>query len=92
MNSEGITDFGKVDSDLLIKDFMSPFGIRTNYDVLYQSYEKVKDKADFIVIQSGDTYRLNKYMYISDERHKESKIHTFMEVDGFLGRIIKNND
>ena len=92
MNSEGITDFGKVDKDLITKDFMSPFGVKTNYDALYKAYEKVKDKADFIVIQTGDTYRLNKYMNISDERHKESKTNTFKEVDEVLGRIIQNND
>lgn len=92
MNSEGVTDFGKVNKDLLIRDFMSPFGIKTNYDALYKEYEKVKDKADFIVIQTGDTYRLNKYMNISDERHKESKTNTFKEIDEFLGRIIKNSN
>lgn len=92
MNSEGITDYGKVDKSLIIKDFMSPFGIKTNYDALYNAYEMVKDKADFIVIQTGDTYRLNKYMNISDERHKESKTNTFIMVDEFLGRIFQNND
>lgn len=92
MNSEGITDYGKVDSSLLTKDFMSPFGIKTDYDILYKAYENVRDKADFIVIQMGDTYRLNKYMNISDERQKESKINTFKEVDEFLGRILHKND
>ncbi|AEE92057.1 conserved membrane protein of unknown function [Tepidanaerobacter acetatoxydans Re1] len=92
MSSDGITDFGKVDQSLLIKDFMSPFGITTNYDALYQAYKDVEEKADFIVIQTGDTYRLNKYMYISDERHKESKTDIFKDVDEFLGKIIKDID
>ena len=44
MNSDGITDMGKVDSSLLIRDYMSPFGIRTNYDALYEAYKDVKIK------------------------------------------------
>ena len=46
-------------------------GIKTNYDMLYAAYKKAKDNADFIVIQTGDTYRLNKYMSVSDETIKE---------------------
>lgn len=92
MNSDGITDMGKVDSSLLIRDYMSPFGIRTNYDALYEAYKDVKNQADFIVIQTGDTYRLNKYMNISDERYKESKINTFKHIDELLGKVLKDRD
>lgn len=90
MNSEGITDYGKVDSSLLTKNFMSPFGIKTDYDALYNAYEEVKDKADFIVIQTGDTYRLNKYMSIADERNRESKTNIFKELDEFLGKVMQD--
>lgn len=92
MNGEGITNFGKVDSSLLTKDFMSPFGIKTDYDALFKAYEEVKDKADFIVIQTGDTYRLNQYMSISEGRLQQTKADIFKEIDVFLGRIIENNN
>lgn len=92
MNGEGITNLGIVDKSLIIKDFMSPFGIKTDYKALYDAYKKVKDRADFIVIQTGDTHRLNKYMNISDERHKKNKTNIFAEIDELLGKIMKNND
>lgn len=92
MNGEGITNYGKVDGSLLTRDFMSPFGIRTDYDALFKAYEDVKDKADFIVIQTGDTYRLNQYMSISHERLEQVKAEIFEDIDEFLGRIVENAD
>lgn len=92
MNSEGITNYGKVDSSLLTRDFMSPFGLKTNYDELFKAFEEVKDKADFIVIQTGDTYRLNRYMSISDERLGQVKADIFKEIDTLVGKIIENGN
>jgi len=92
MNSEGVTNYGKVNSSLLTRDFMSPFGIKTNYDALYKAYEKVKDKADFIVIQTGDTYRLNQYMSISHDRLEQVKAEMFKDIDKFLGKIIDHSN
>lgn len=90
MNNEGITNYGKVDSSLLTRDFMSPFGLKTDYDALFNAYKEVKNKADFIVIQTGDTYRLNKYMSISDERLGQVKAEMFEEIDGLLGKVLEN--
>ncbi|MGI6424354.1 MAG: phosphoglyceromutase [Tepidanaerobacteraceae bacterium] len=92
MNDKGITNYGIVDKSLLIKDNMRPYGIKTNYDMLYAAYKKAKDNADFIVVQTGDTYRLNKYMSVSDETIKRIKQNIFEEVDQFLGRIIREID
>jgi len=91
MNGEGITNFGKVDGSLLSRDFMSPFGLRTDYEALFKAYEEIKDKADFIVIQTGDTYRLNQYMSISHERLAQIKADIFQDIDGFLGKILETS-
>ncbi|HHX50571.1 MAG TPA: MFS transporter, partial [Clostridia bacterium] len=92
MNDHGVTNYGRVDGSLLEKDPASPFGLKTDYDFLFQAYEEIKEKADFIVIQSGDTYRLNKYHYLSDERQSKTKGTIFQDMDLFLGKLFKTMD
>ncbi len=92
MNDEGITNFGNVSNNLLKKDPMSPYGIKTDYNALFDAYTDVKDKADLIVIQSGDTSRLDSYKYYSDEMYVEAKDNIFKDVDIFLGNLIKTID
>ena len=62
---------------------MSPYGIKTDYNALFDAYTDVKDKADLIVIQSGDTSRLDSYKYYSDEMYVEAKDNIFKDVDIF---------
>lgn len=93
MDNNGITDFGLVNSNLLTKDCMSPFGIKTNYDEMYKAYNEIGKKADFIVLQLGDTYRLNKYSgNLMEERTLVIKSQIFKEADMFLGEIINSLD
>ncbi|MCR4430876.1 MAG: phosphoglyceromutase [Tepidanaerobacteraceae bacterium] len=92
MNGNGITDFGRVDAGLLMKDPMSPFGIRTDYAALYSAFLDAKHRADFIVIQSGDSCRLNKYSGLSDEMYKKAKREIFHRADDFLGKILAEMD
>lgn len=92
MNGDGITDFGRVDAGLLMKDPMSPFGIRTDYTALYRAFMEAKDRADFIVIQSGDSYRLNKYSGLSDDMYSRAKREIFHRADNFLGKILAEMD
>jgi hypothetical protein len=92
MNDHGVTNYGRVDGSLLEKDPAGPFGLKTDYDFLFQAYEEIKEKADFIVIQSGDTYRLNKYHYFSDERQSKIKGAIFQDMDLFLGKLLKTMD
>ncbi|WP_422446101.1 phosphoglyceromutase [Thermoanaerobacterium sp. DL9XJH110] len=92
MNGRGITDYGRVGKDLLVEDPMSPFGVKTDYAALFSAYSGVKGKANFIVIQTGDTYRLNKYPGFSDEMYMKNKERFFKEADDFLGKILNTLD
>lgn len=92
MNGNGIVDFGQVNNELLIKDPMSPFGVRTNYSALYNSFSQIKDKAHFIVIQTGDSYRLNKYTQMTDDLYLKAKQDIFQRADDFLGKILAEAD
>ena len=89
MNDQGVTNYGRVDGGLLKEDPASPFGLKTDYELLFQTYKEMKEKAHFIVIQTGDTHRLNKYHYFSDERLTNAKKWIFQEVDLFLGRLLE---
>ena len=92
MNDQGVTNYGRVDGGLLKEDPASPFGLKTDYELLFQTYKEMKEKAHFIVIQTGDTHRLNKYHYFSDERRANAKKWIFQEVDLFLGRLLDTLD
>jgi len=92
MNGDGITDMGLVDNRLLMKDPMRPFGIGTDYTELYKAFLQAKDKADLIVVQSGDSYRLNKYSGLSDDMYLKSKQQIFSEADDFLGKLLSTTD
>ncbi|MGI6553278.1 MAG: phosphoglyceromutase [Bacillota bacterium] len=92
MNDQGVTNYGRVDGGLLKEDPASPFGLKTDYELLFQTYKEMKEKAHFIVIQTGDTHRLNKYHYFSDERRANAKKWIFQEVDLFLGRLLETLD
>lgn len=92
-DEKGITDFGKVDNSLLTRDIMSPFGLKTNYDALFKAYKEIKSKANFIVIQSGDTYRINKYRnHFTDQMYMTTKARFFKEADKFIGKILEDID
>lgn len=92
-DEKGIIDFGKVNNSLLTRDYMSPFGLKTNYDDLFETYNDIKSKANFIVIQSGDTYRINKYQnHFTDQMYRATKARFIKEADKFIGRILKDID
>lgn len=92
MNQQGVTNYGQVDSSLLKKDEEHPLGYSTDYDALYTAYQKFSLQADFIVIQSGDTHRLNRYDHISKEELAKAKATIFNNIDLFLGQVLESLD
>ena len=93
MDSKGYIDYGNVTENLLVKDPLSPFGIRTNYDKLIKDFAKIYDKGDFIVIETGDTNRLEKYKdNLNDEMYNIQKENILQNIDGFVDELIKHID
>ncbi len=92
MNENGITNFGKINNSLLIDDYSAPFGLKTDYEAIYNTYNQLKNEAGLIVIQSGDTHRLNKYMGYSDNMFIETKKKIFKSADEFIGNILREVD
>lgn len=93
MDEKGIIDYGKVNESVLSQDPLSPYGIKTDYDALYDYYLDLRDKANLIVIQSGDSFRLNKYMKnLSDDMYLAAKDRLFGEADKFIGNVLEDID
>lgn len=92
MNEQGVTDYGQVGSSLLKKDPEHPCGFSTDYDALFASYQQFNSKADFIVIQSGDTHRLNKCKNVPPKQLEKAKATIFNNIDLFMGRVLESLD
>ncbi len=89
MDDLGRVDEGNISRDLLVKDPRSPYGWRTDYAKLKTELDRVWDSSDFIVVETGDTLRVNE---ISAQLMKRMiEIHrdrAMREVDKFIGSLI----
>lgn len=92
MNRQGRTDYGRVDGSLLQPDPKQPSGLSTDYEALWAAYQEVEAQANFIVIQTGDTHRLDKSEQVSKEEAKQAKALIFKNMDVFLGRVLESLD
>jgi len=93
MDDLGRVDYGNVGRDLLKGDPKSPFGWKTDYERLETELKRVWDKADFIVIETGDTLRANSS---SGSQFKQMvDYHRSMalrDADRFIGRLLDRVD
>ena len=58
MNRHGVIDCGNLRAGVQT-DSSRPYGMRTNMGTLFASYRGVRDKANLIVIETGDLIRLH---------------------------------
>ncbi|QUH26684.1 hypothetical protein [Serpentinicella alkaliphila] len=92
MNNKGYITYGEIDN-VIEKDPLSSFGIRTNYEEVLKIFKSYYESSDLIVIETGDINRLEKYkenlnnvMYL----YHKSKI--LNEVDSFIGNLVNEID
>lgn len=93
MDRNGIVDYGVVGEEILRQDQSFPTGQRTDFPQLIVYLEQMLQKADFIVIETGDLTRieesrdmLNAIMYQS-HRHK-----ALLRIDEFLTELKRRAD
>lgn len=92
-DSNGIIDFGNVGLGLTMRDPRAPWGMRTNTDALISEFKRVLPKADFIVIDIGDTARAVSYSRRCLETQGEAlRRHAMTAVDEVVGAAEKNLD
>ncbi len=88
MDQAGLVDYGFVSKKLLQKDPHAPFGIATDRRALLAAFEQVKTKADFIVIDFGDTSRVEAYRdFLTAEMLARQRLYALKSADRFLGSL-----
>jgi len=93
MDYNGYIDFGDVSNDLIEEDSTRPFGIKTNYDLLLDEFKEVYLESNLIVIETGDTTRLERYKdNLYPEVYETHKANILNEIDNFISNIVENSN
>lgn len=90
MDQFGLVDYGFVSKKLLRKDPEAAFGLATDREALLEAFKQVQGKADFIVIDFGDTSRVEEYRdYLTEEMLSRHRLEALKSADAFLGALRK---
>jgi hypothetical protein len=85
MNADGAVSYGNVGSSLFREDGGFPFGRRSDAGAYRNAFEAVCKKASFIVVEWGDTTRLEAYSgRLPHHRRGELLQSSLAELDSFL--------
>ncbi len=88
MDSSGLIDYGNV-NDVLIDDNSYPFSIRTDFNRILSEIGKIKSKASFVIIETGDLDRLNQYSTnLTEETFLDQRKKILLNIDFFLENLI----
>lgn len=87
MDNTGQT-FGDVSRRLLRKDSAYLYGVGTDWDKLYQTYKQLRERTNFLVIETGDLTRLASKRHDLNPARKEQLYQQLLaEADRFLGQL-----
>ncbi|GAB6087915.1 hypothetical protein [Alkaliphilus crotonatoxidans] len=90
MNQAGLTALGDVSGRMLIEDDDWPFGLRTNYQLLYQEMSRLYQKSSLVVVETGDFSRLEAYKNnLNSEMYERHRKRILTEIDQFVGSVVK---
>ncbi|MGI6097141.1 MAG: hypothetical protein ACOYBM_03375 [Dethiobacteria bacterium] len=86
MNREGRVDYGDVSTELLTKDPAFPYGIHTDAEKMWRQYKTLPADSCFIVVEWGDTTRLDLYRRnLSASSAEKILAEIFVNLDRFIG-------
>ncbi|MGQ9512035.1 hypothetical protein [Thermodesulfitimonas sp.] len=92
MDECGVVEAGFVGRELLVQDAGFPGGWRTNYDLLWDKWSRLKT-ADFIVIDLGDTSRLHEAREeVADPIFRQRWEEALARADAFVGKLAASLD
>jgi len=93
MDKHGKVDFGDVSARTYKFDPQSLAGVRTDYAALMSKFLSLRAQADFVVLETGDTSRIDKMGYISgNDVLRENRRKALAEIDDFLGQLLEQID
>lgn len=88
MDARGRIDRGDVSTGLLKLNPLAPFGWETDYVKLEKLLNKLVDNTDFIVVETGDTARVDAYAGQTLVKMTEGqRARALKRLDDFIGRI-----
>ncbi|MGP1556320.1 hypothetical protein, partial [Peptostreptococcus stomatis] len=89
MDSRGRIEEGNVDF-INKKDQSFPFGISTDYDKLKDETKKYYAKTDFLMVNLGDTFRLDEYkVNLNSMTYARMKYRVYNKVSDYLEYVFK---
>lgn len=72
------------------KDSSFPFGIRTDYDVLKKKTDELYKKTDVLMVDLGDTYRLDEYRkYMNENAYINIKAQIDSDISSYLKHVFE---
>jgi len=85
MDENGRIDAGDVSTRMTLIDPGSPMGMRTNIEELKKATLAAYGRADFIVVDFGDTNRVDRFGSVADEAmYEEARLAALKSFGGFL--------
>lgn len=91
MDLDGYIHSGDISDRLVEKDNTRPFGLKTNYKLLLDKFKGEYLNSNLIVIETGDTMRLERYKEnLYPEIYEEYKVNILNEIDDFISNIVEN--
>lgn len=90
MDDSGIVDYGDVSNHILLNDYDSVVGKRTDYEKLLNFFNQYKTKADLIALELGDTSRVDSVnkIVLNNVLLTEKK-NALARADYFLSQLIE---
>jgi len=93
MDYDGYVDYGNIGMDTLIEDKDYPFGFKSNYSKLIDSFKEAYRKTEFIVVDIGDISRLERYKEnLTDEMYQVHKKRILKDIDDFIQSLLEQID
>lgn len=93
MDSNGLIDKAAISKKILEADSRFPYGVRINNQAVLSWFRSFYKQSDFLVIEYGDTFRLNRYKdFLSEERKQVLLNEVLLRADELVGKLLKQLD
>jgi hypothetical protein len=93
MDLDGHIHSGDISDKLIKKDSTRPFGLKTDYKLLLDKFKEEYLSSNLIVIETGDTIRLERYKEnLRPEIYEKHRISILNEIDDFIRNVVENLD
>ncbi|MFI3209582.1 MAG: hypothetical protein R3Y64_00790 [Peptostreptococcaceae bacterium] len=86
--------FGRIEDgnieDINILDNSMPYGIRTDYEKLFEETKKYYEEKDIVFVELGDTYRFDEYdYYLNENSYQVMKDSIYEYIDGYISNVLE---